>query len=631
MIVTLAGHVDHGKSTLIESLTGVATDRLAEERRRGLTIDLGFAYLQEGGRTLGFVDVPGHHRFIHNMVAGVAAHQHALLTIAVDDGPMPQSREHLQILSLIGVTQGTVALTKCDRVSADRVAEARAETDRLLAGSFLAGARVFETAAVNGAGIDALRNHLLAHAAQAHRDADDRPFRLAIDRAFFLKGAGLVATGSVLSGSVSLEQTVYAFPSGAPLRVRGLHVQNQSATDARAGDRAAINLAGADATVLARGSWLTAAPETGHTAMVARIRLLEDFPRALRHWSPVHVYHATSHSTARLALLQGSRVQPGEETLVQLELADPLPVKHGDRLVIRDQGLDRTIGGGAVIDNRRCRGRRRHPDRLRELEALEAEDAGSALDRLLAIGPVAMAPFRGIWNLGDAALERAIGARDASVHSGQLIDDHRWAHWSQTLLTECEARHRQDAALQGLRENDFEAQVPAEHRGELLNELVAAGRLLQRAGRYQPKQHRAALSDAETTLLNRLRPLLDQAQPPSLGDIGKALGVPLRALQTGVRPLIAKGAVTEVNERRLYLPERLERLADVAESLSRHGPFTARAFRDAAKIGRNIAIDVLEFFDARKFTQRQGETRTVVGEWPRIGQAAGDHSRTSAP
>jgi selenocysteine-specific elongation factor len=157
------------------------------------------------------------------------------------------------------------------------------------------------------------------------------------------------------------------------------------------------------------------------------------------------------------------------------------------------------------------------------------------------------------------------------------------------------------------------------------------GRLLQRAGRYQPKQHRAALSDAETTLLNRLRPLLDQAQPPSLGDIGKALGVPLRALQTGVRPLIAKGAVTEVNERRLYLPERLERLADIAESLSRHGPFTARAFRDAAEIGRNIAIDVLEFFDARKFTQRQGETRTVVGEWPRIGQAAGDHSRTSAP
>lgn len=617
MIVTLAGHVDHGKSTLIEALTGSLTDRLAEEQRRGLTIDLGFAYLEAADRTLGFIDVPGHHRLIHNMVAGVAAQQHALLVIAADDGPMPQSREHLQILSLIGVSRGTVALTKCDRVTPERLTAARAEVADLLRGSFLAEAPVFETAATTGAGVDALRGHLLQRAEGAPGQ-DAWPFRLAVDRVFHLKGAGLVATGTVLSGTVATEQTVYAFPGERPLRVRGLHVQNRPAERARSGDRAAVNLAGAGADALARGTWLTATPEHGARNAVVQLRVLDDFPRHLRHWSPVHVYHATRHVGARLALLAGNRADPGDETLAELELDAPLPVKHGDRLVIRDHGLDRTIGGGRVIDNRTHRGRRRQPRRLRELQCLSEGEPAAALDHLLAQGPVAEAPFRALWNLGSDALDDVIAGQRASLRRGELVSDARLSAWRDALLDECQRRHDEDASLQGLQENDFAADVPPAHRTDLLNELVTAGRLIQRAGRYRPARHRVALSDAEATLLERLRPLLEAPQPPSLGDMAKALKIPLGTLQTAIRGLTSKGTVVVINDRRLFLPAHVERLAALAETLSRDGPFTARAYRDAAGIGRNIAIDVLEFFDARGFTRRAGDSRSVVGDRSRI-------------
>ncbi|MFU8817726.1 MAG: selenocysteine-specific translation elongation factor, partial [Pseudomonadales bacterium] len=298
MIVTLAGHVDHGKTTLVRLLTGTDTDRLAEEKRRGLTIDLGFAYLEHQQQTVGFVDVPGHHRFIHNMVAGVAAGQCALLVIAADDGPMPQSREHLQILQLIGVTQGVIALSKCDRASPERIAEARAEIAELVSGSFLQDAAIVETAAEPASGIDELRRLLLERAAQHHKQAAARPFRMAVDRAFSLKGAGLVVTGTVHCGRLEMDQELHLFPAGAAGRVRGLHVQNHAAQQALPGDRAAVNLAGADLPELARGHWLCAHPDAGHRTLVLDLQVLGDFPRGIRHWTPVHVYHATSHTSA---------------------------------------------------------------------------------------------------------------------------------------------------------------------------------------------------------------------------------------------------------------------------------------------------------------------------------------------
>jgi selenocysteine-specific elongation factor len=629
VIVTLAGHVDHGKTTLVRLLTGTDTDSLAEEKRRGLTIDIGFAYLQHEHQTLGFVDVPGHHRFIHNMVAGVAAGQCALLVIAADDGPMPQSREHLQILQLIGVTDGVVALSKCDRATPERIAAARAEIHDLLRGTFMAGAPIVETAAAPNAleggqsaaaarGIAELRALLTGRAAKYRADEERRPFRMAVDRAFSLKGTGLVVTGTVHSGCLELDREVHVFPEGVAGRVRGLHVQNQSAERARTGDRAAVNLSGVDAPGLGRGHWLCSGVESGHRSLVLDLQVLNDLPRSIRHWTPVHVYHATSHTTARLALLQGSRLQPGESALVELMLDTPLLAKRGDRLVIRDHGLDRTLGGGSVLDNRPRQGRRRAPGRLAEIQACAAHAPDAALQALLELGPVAVTPFQGLWDLQPDDLDALVARMPAAARQGHLVGNDLWRSWSDALVEECRQRHAKDPALQGLRENDFEAEVPAGFRGAVLKELAAAGSLEQRAGRYQPKRHQVVLSAAEQNLFERLRPLLDQPQPPSLGDIGKIIREPLPQLSKAVKALASKGVVVVVNDKRLYLPVHLAKLVDTAEQLSSQGPFSAREFRDATAIGRNIAIDVLEYFDAKGFTRRQGDVRSVVGERSRL-------------
>jgi selenocysteine-specific elongation factor len=625
VIVTLAGHVDHGKTTLVRLLTGTDTDSLAEEKRRGLTIDLGFAYLQQAGQTLGFVDVPGHHRFIHNMVAGVAAGQCALLVIAADDGPMPQSREHLQILQLIGVTHGVVALSKCDRVPPERIAAARAEIVELLRGTFMEGATIVETAASapnggqgEGRGIAELRARLFERATHQRANEERRPFRMAVDRAFSLKGAGLVATGTIHTGQLALDQELYVFPEGVPGRVRGLHVQNQAATAAVAGDRAAVNLSGADVAGLGRGHWLSAVPDAGHRNIVLDLQVLDDFPRGLRHWTPVHVYHATSHTTAHLALLDGTRLQPGERAWVELALDQPLLAKRGDRLVIRDHGLDRTLGGGSVIDNRPRGGRRRSPARMAAIGACAAANPEEALQALLDLGPVALEPFQGLWDLLPGDLNALIAAAPAALRQGHLVSHDHWRTWSAALAEECRRRHAEDPALQGLRENDFAAEVPGGFRGAVLKELAAEGILEQRAGRYQPKRHQVVLSPAEQKLFDRLLPLLDQPQPPSLGDIGKAIREPLPQLARSVKALASKGVVVLVNDKRLYLPAHLGKLVATAEELSSRGAFSAREFRDAAAIGRNIAIDVLEYFDAKGFTRRQGEVRTVVGERSRL-------------
>ena len=606
MIVTLAGHVDHGKTSLVRALTGTDTDRLAEEQRRGLTIDIGFAYLPSRAGVIGFVDVPGHQRFIHNMVAGVAARQFALLVIAADDGPMPQSREHLQILSLIGLRRGAVALTKCDRADAEQRARVRLDIEALLDGSFLAGCPIIETAATTGLGLDDLRETLEHAAATPDPALDDRAFRLAVDRAFTLRGAGVVVTGTVHAGAVSVDDEVCHFPTGRRMRVRGLHVQNAPALRAGAGDRAAINLAGVEVNELARGDWLTAAADPGYRHLVLEFEPTGDMPALRRPWLPVHVYHATRHATGRLALLPNG--------MAELDCDAPFLARHGDRLIVRDQGLDRTIGGGRVIDNRVRPRRRNTPERGAELAALQAPSPQDALDALLLRGAVDISAFERIWGLSTDAFAALLHRPGVTRRGAHLIRDDDWRIWLSALRAECERRHMDDGALQGLQENAFEAPVPRAFRNDLLRELVSARHLVQRAGRYLPARHAVQLSPQEANLLARLKPLLDVAQPPSLGDIAKQLKMPLPVLQKAVRPLAAKGMVVQINDKRLYPPELVRSLAGVAVVLGQSGPFTAAAFRDAANIGRNVAIDVLEYFDDRRFTRRQGDMRIVVGD-----------------
>jgi len=618
VIVTLAGHVDHGKTSLVQCLTGQDTDRLEEEKRRGLTIDLGFAYISAGGAQLGFVDVPGHHRFIHNMVAGVAAMQYALLVVAADDGPMPQSREHLQILELTGVSDGVIALTKCDRVDAERAQRAEAEIRALTAGSFLRDAKIFRTSASTGQGVAELLEHLAATNARYQRSAPPRQFRLAVDRAFNVKGSGLVVTGTVHAGRVRLDDELRVFPGSVQARVRGIHTQNQEASSAQVGDRCAINLAGPSLEQLARGSWLSGGSAEGHKQLVIELTVLKDFPRDIKHWTPVHAYHATSHATGRLALLDRDVLRPGESGLAEVVLDEPLLGKRGDRVVLRDQSLDLTLGGGPVVQNQPGGRRRRDPARLRALQANSDPDPQASFARLLELGPLDLAAFQACWDLLPEDLASLVSSSACAVHDGVVIADALWQQWRSDILTDVRERHAADRALQGLKANELQAAVPARFRGEVLKALTAENKLAMRAGQFLPVAHQVELSAAEASLFDQLQPHLDQQQPPSLGDLAKLLRIPIAKLQRDMQALVGKRRIVRISDNRYYLPEHLTPLIACAEQLSRSASLSVRAFRDAAGIGRNVAIEVLEYFDSRGYTRRNGDTRQVVGDASRL-------------
>lgn len=613
MIVTLAGHVDHGKTSLVQALTGVDTDRLAEEKRRGLTIDLGFAYLKDGETTLGFVDVPGHHRFIHNMVAGVSADQHALLVIAADDGPMPQSHEHLQILELIGIADGTIALTKCDRVSPEQLAAAKAHISTMVAGSPLADAPVIETAAPTGQGIDALKDRLLSVAGDASSNQPVGEFRMPIDRAFTISGAGVVVTGTVHAGQVQEDQTLTLFPAMTEVRVKSLRAQDAPVSAAGSGDRTAINLAGVEADQVERGQWLTSGTEATHEFSL-NLRVLADFPRAVRHWLPVHVYHATTHSTGHIALLSSERLQPGETRLAEIVTDAPLLLRRGDRIVIRDQGLDRTLGGGSIVSTAPAAGRRRSETRLQQLDADSATDPATALARHLEIGALPLARFSRNWGLDDDDLQALVAEAGAVIRADHAVGAATWTGWSAQLREEIEARHEADSALQGLKQSELDADITDSFVALLLNELVSDGTLEANAGRYQPAAHRVNLSDAEQATFDRIQPLLAQAQPPSLGDMAKQFRLGVGDLAKRLHPLVAKKILVRISDTRYYLPEHLQAMAEVARKLDAEGPFTVRQYRDASGIGRNVAIEVLEYFDRVGFTRRDEQIRKIIGQ-----------------
>ena len=622
MIVTLAGHVDHGKTSLVEALTGTNTDSLAEEKRRGLTIDLGFAYVDLDGHRVGFVDVPGHHRFIHNMVAGVASHQHALLVVAADDGPMPQTREHLDILKLLGVQHGVAAVTKIDRVTPARIDEIAGATAALARESGLHLSAVVGTSAVTRAGLDELRDEITAAARTHSATADDRAFRLAVDRAFVIKGTGLVVTGTAHSGEVRVGDELMIAPSGKTFRARSIRVSNVSAESARTGDRCAVNLAGAGTGDVERGNWLVA-PNTFAPSrnVVLELTVLADFPRPLKHWLPVHAYHAASHAEGHVALLDSPRVEPGRSAMVELILDKPLHPKHGDRLVLRDHARERTIAGGTVIAIGPPKRARRAPERIAALSIQRHDDAATVFAGLLERGDVDIDALRRVRNMSRPAFERVLDSvghvrleRDGRVFAADAV---RWNTVLTVLETQIAAYHRTAPHSQGLKVQQIRSTgvAPSQWLDPALASLLADGRIRETGGHFHKVGHRAALPPDDAALLKRIDALIDRAQPPSIGDMAKSLGIPLRSIDAFVTKVANLDYLVRVGANHVLKPARLDALVATAQRVASDHPggFDARAFRDAAGIGRNLAIDVLEYFDQRGFTRRYGDVRRIVG------------------
>jgi len=416
MIVGTAGHIDHGKTSLVRALTGVAGDRLKEEKARGITIDLGFAYLPlPDGPTLGFIDVPGHEKFVRTMVAGASGIDMALLAIAADDGVMPQTREHLAILDLLGIRHGVVALTKTDVATPLRVAEVSAGVREMLAGTTLEDAEIIPVSVVSGAGIDALRSRLAAEAWTRQVRRDEAPFRLAVDRVFTLPGIGVVVTGTVLSGAVQVKDAVVVSPSGLVARVRSVHAQNQEAEEGAAGDRVALNLAGSGVTkdAIHRGDMIVDPSLHAPTDRIdARLRLLPGEPRAIGSWFPARLHHASVETGVRVVLLEGDAMRPGESMDVQLVLDRPIAAASLDRFVLRDTTAQRTIGGGFFIDLRAPGRQRRTPARGAERNAWAQAASRDSLRALLDAPPHAR-------DLVAFARDRALSA--AALQA--LVDD----------------------------------------------------------------------------------------------------------------------------------------------------------------------------------------------------------------
>ncbi|MGI9386020.1 MAG: selenocysteine-specific translation elongation factor, partial [Methyloligellaceae bacterium] len=388
MIVATAGHVDHGKTELVKALTGVDTDRLPEEKERGLTIELGFAYQPfDDGQIIGIVDVPGHERFIKNMLAGVGGIDAALLVIAADDGVMPQTREHAMILGLLGIKDCVVVITKTDRADVKRIEDVKRDAADLLAAAGMDRAPVYPVCALSGEGIGDLYGELRRRARASAKRNRHGHFRLAIDRCFTIRGAGVVVTGTVFSGEAKVGERLTLSPTGLEVRVRGLHAQNRDSSVAVAGDRCALNIVGKGVAVSAvsRGDWIVHPDMHAPTQRIdARIRLLHDEERALKHWTPVHVHLGAGHVTGRVAVLGKGSIAPGGSGLAQLVLREQVVTVNGDRLILRDQSARRTIGGGKVIDPNAPKRGRAKPERLEWLGFMEIEDHSEALRHLLA-------------------------------------------------------------------------------------------------------------------------------------------------------------------------------------------------------------------------------------------------------
>ncbi len=611
MIVTLAGHVDHGKTTLVRELTGIDTDRLAQEKQRGLTIDLGFAYIDEG--RIGFVDVPGHHKFIHNMVAGVASQQYAMLAIAADDGPMPQSREHLEILSLVGVKDGCIVITKCDRVGQDRLQTCLAEIDQLISGSFLENAPRLHTAADEPESFVSLLAHLRQQAQRHENEQSSAPFRMAIDRAFNVKGAGLVVTGTIHSGRVTFDDNLFHFDSNKSVRVRSIRAQDQKVDFADSGARCALNIAGLDSDTVQRGDWLTALPQAPCIEATLALTVTQSFPRAVRHWTPVHIYHASRHTTGRIALHDNRRIAPGTSAVTDLVCDEPLPLMHGEPIVLRDQSLDVTLGGGPVIKSQtRITPRRRSADRLATLVHYQAHSAEASLRALLDhAGWLDLNEFTETWPLDDATLAALCERCEAKRIDRFAISNAYWQTLEQRALETLEEHHRQDPSSPGLRANGFD--FPAQDIAvAVLSELIQSGAIELKGSHFAKPNQQAQLPEALQRAWALLERELDQPQAPSTGDLAKRLQIPQAQLERDLKELTKRQLVVHVANHRFYLPRQLQSLAEQVLRLTDNKPMTVREFRDETGIGRNVAIEVLEYFDSRGFTRRQDNERVVT-------------------
>ncbi len=629
MIIGTAGHIDHGKSALVRALTGVDTDRLKEEKARGISIELGFAYLPTpDGSVLGFIDVPGHEKFIHTMLAGASGIDVALLVIAADDGLMPQTREHLAILDLLGIKDAIVALTKCDLVPPVRRDEVATDIANLLRPTRLAGAEIVPVSMVTGEGIETLRQQLFAAAATVGKRPPEGRFRLAVDRSFTLAGIGTVVTGTVLSGQVAVADRVVISPSGREARVRSIHAQNRVADRGLAGDRCALNLAGSGITrdAIARGDVVLDPDLHAPTERIdVMLRLLPSEAKPVTQWFPVRLHHAATEVGARVVLLGDDAIVPGTDTLAQLVLERPIAAAAGDRFVLRDTTAQRTIGGGTLLDLRAPGRKRRTQERLALLQASAIAAPEAALIALLDRAPFLV----DLWGFGrDRALSMTevratadrLGLIRATVAGAEFaLSQTCWSRLAQSLLGTLKAFHLENPDLSGIGLErlrlQLEPRLPVPVFRAYLEQLAAAREIALDGAWVRLAAHEVRLTARDEKAWMRIAPLLSDAErfrPPRARDIAELLALREIDVRQLLKLLGRMGRVDEIAHDHFFLRGTVAEMVDIiVELATESGQFTAAQFRDRVDNGRKVAIQILEFFDRHGVTLRRGDLRRI--------------------
>jgi selenocysteine-specific elongation factor len=629
VIVGTAGHIDHGKSSLVEALTGTHPDRLEEEKRRGITIDLGFAFLELDGVTLGFVDVPGHERFLRNMLAGAGGIDLVLLVIAADEGIKPQTREHFEICRLLGILQGIVAVTKADLVEADALELAMLEVEDFVRGSFLEGAPIVRVSARTGQGIEDLKRELLNVARRVpERNLGQYP-RLPIDRAFALKGFGTVVTGTLVSGTLQTGQEVELLPAGKRLRIRGLHSGGRPLAQAEAGQRTAVNLADVATNEIGRGMVLVPPGLFRATRCLdARVSLLPS-ARELKNRARVHFHQGTAETVATVTLLDCKELAPGNSALAQLRLDDPTFLLSGDRFIVRQFSPVVTIGGGLVLDALAPRHKLGTKDSFRLLGAMEHGSHEDILAALAEEDPGGLA-LPGIlartgWREPEIrarvqALAAADKLRIVSEEPLVIASAQHFAALLDGIVGEVGAFHAANPLTQGMAKQELRARIAARVLPEVfraaLDELVrikkiaVSGDIVQRAGReitLTPEEARAKQQIAREFESAGL------AVPP-VGEVLGKLRVDSQRAQKLMQILVREKMLVKITEDLVFHRGAIERVRELlANYKTKHGErLPVSAFKELAGVSRKYAIPLLEYLDRERLTRRVGDERVIL-------------------
>lgn len=632
VIIGTAGHVDHGKTVLIKALTGIDTDRLAEEKRRGITIDLGFAHLDwPDGAQAGIVDVPGHEKFIKNMLAGAGGIDLALLVIAADEGVMPQTVEHLDILSLLGVRDGLVVLTKTDLVDTAWLELVRTQAAELVQGTFLAGKPILPVSAVTGAGLPELKDALHNLVLNTQEKSAIAPFRLPIDRVFSVDGFGTVVTGTVIEGAVRPGDEVELAPSGLSGRVRAVQVHGKSVDAACAGQRAALNLTGLKKEDIRRGNAAVSPGSVRPSRMLdVRLQCLADSRRTILSGSQLHLYHGTAIQLAKAVLLDRDELSPGQDCYAQLRLTEPIAVKSGDRFVVRFYSPVETIGGGTVLDPCPPRHKRNDPA---VLGALAIREQGSAGQRLLQSAASFGVSLPTAAQLSErAGLDSsALAASLAELLShGQLAEpllgryvsasalDALWPRCRE-VLANYHAKHPLHAGMPAaeLRQKLFRETAPAE--GDTLLEIfLREGRVRYTAGRYALAEFSVRLTKRQSVLSQELLDLFRQGgmEPDTMDTVLSALPLQdqLEARQV-LESLLTSGELVRLSPELCWHRDIWQSALDTLQALcAANGSVTLADMRDALGTTRKYALLFLEACDRRRITLREGDLRRLNPE-----------------